>query len=336
MIKRPAQPGKPARPIQPTQPAQPEALLGWMETLADPTRLRLLRILERHELGVVELCDVLQLPQSTVSRHLKLLLDGRWLTSRKHGTTHLYRMTPAPELDPPTRKLWQLAREQTDAWATVQQDALRLARRLRERQRGRGRDSRDFFAGTAGRWDRLRRELYGQRFTTDAMLALLPSDYVVADLGCGTGHFAAELAPRVSKVIGVDNSTAMLKAARKRTSDLPNVELHRADLESLPLAPATCDAAMLILVLTYAADPALVLAEAARILKPGGKLVVVDLLRHDRDDFRRQMGQVHPGFAPADLSQMLTSSGFASPTVRALAPEPDVKGPLLFLATAHV
>src|SRR5687768_17918656 len=110
--------------------AQPDALVNWMEALADPTRLRLLRLLERHELGVVELCDVLQLPQSTVSRHLKVLLDGRWLRSRKQGTTHLYRMTTA-ELDAPVRKLWLLAREQTDAWATVHQDGLRLTRRLR-------------------------------------------------------------------------------------------------------------------------------------------------------------------------------------------------------------
>src|SRR6187455_3235843 len=106
--------------------AQPDALVNWIQALADPTRLRLLRLLERHELGVAELCDVLQLPQSTVSRHLKVLLDGDWLRSRKQATTNLYRM-PANELDQPVRKLWNLAREQTEPWPTVQQDALRLA-----------------------------------------------------------------------------------------------------------------------------------------------------------------------------------------------------------------
>src|SRR5687768_8664356 len=270
--------------------AQPDALLGWMDALNDPTRLRLLRLLERHELGVVELCDVLQLPQSTVSRHLKVLLDGRWLRSRKQGTTHLYRMTTA-ELDAPVRKLWLLAREQTDAWATVHQDGLRLTRRLRESRRAG--NSRQFFAGTAGKWDKLRRDLYGERFNLDAMLALLPSDYVIADLGCGTAHLAAELAPRVARVIGIDNSPAMLKAARRRTSDLPNVDLRRGDLESLPIETATVDGAMLVLVLTYAPDPAAVLAEMSRILKPNGKAVIVDLLPHDRDDFRRQMEQHH-------------------------------------------
>ena len=314
-----------ARPVP-----QPDALVNWMDALADPTRLRLLRLLERHELGVVELCDVLQLPQSTVSRHLKVLLDGQWLRSRKQATTNLYRMSTS-ELNPPARKLWNLAREQTDDWPTVQQDALRLARRLRQRQR----DSQHFFAGTAGRWDKLRRELYGEHFTTEAMLALIPRDHVVADLGCGTGHLAAQLAPRVARVIGIDNSTAMLNAARKRTRDLPNVDLRQGDLESLPVDSATCDAALLILVLTYAPDPAAVLREMSRILKPHGTAVIVDLLPHARDDFRRQMEQQHMGFDEKEIRQMLASAGMKESALRPLAPEPQAKGPALFLATAR-
>jgi ArsR family transcriptional regulator len=308
---------------------QPDALVHWMEALADPTRLRLLRLLERHELGVVELCDVLQLPQSTVSRHLKVLLDGQWLRSRKQATTNLYHM-PASELGAPVRKLWNLAREQTDDWPTVQQDALRLARRLRQRRR----DSQQFFAGTAGTWDKLRRELYGEQFTTEAMLALLPRDYTVADLGCGTGHLAAEIAPRVAQVIAIDNSPAMLKAARKRTSNLPNVDLRQGDLESLPIDAATCDAAMLILVLTYAPDPGAVIREMSRILKPNGKAVIVDLLPHARDDFRRQMEQQQMGFDPGEMGQMLAAAGLSAVVLRPLPPEPDTKGPALFLATA--
>ena len=140
-------------------------------------------MLERHELGVVELCDILQLPQSTVSRHLKILADQKWVRSRRDGATHLYR-TILDELDPAARKFWLLAREQTSGWATMHQDELRSLRRSRQRQT----DSQAFFAGAAGKWDKLRRELYGESFTTAAMLALLPSDYVVADLGCGTGQ----------------------------------------------------------------------------------------------------------------------------------------------------
>src|SRR5687768_13851623 len=162
--------------------AQPDALLGWMDALNDPTRLRLLRLLERHELGVVELCDILQLPQSTVSRHLKVLADQHWLVSRRLGTNNLYRML-LDELDAPQRRLWLLAREQTDTWTAVQQDQLRLARRLEDRQR----DSQAFFAGAAAQWDKLRTELYGQSFETAALLSLLPPTWTVADLGCGTG-----------------------------------------------------------------------------------------------------------------------------------------------------
>src|SRR5436190_7135150 len=147
----------------PPKAHQPQALLGWMDSLADPTRLRLIRLLERHELGVAELCDVLQLPQSTVSRHLKVLADQRFVRSRRLGTNHLYR-TILDELEAPARRLWLLAREQTENWPAVQQDALRLARVLRDRQS----ESEAFFAGAAAQWDKLRRELYGDAFTTSA------------------------------------------------------------------------------------------------------------------------------------------------------------------------
>ena len=122
---------------------QPDALLAWMEVLSDPTRLRLLRLLERHELGVAEVCHVLQLPQSTVSRHLKILGDQGWIRGRSKGTANLYRMSSEGG-DPAARRLWALTREQTEGWATVQHDQLRLARLLAERQ-----PSSAFFAGAA-------------------------------------------------------------------------------------------------------------------------------------------------------------------------------------------
>ena len=308
--------------------AQPNALLGRMASLADATRLRLLRLLERHELGVVELCDVLQLPQSTVSRHLKVLGDQGWARSRRQGTTRLYRMI-LDELDPGARRLWLLTREQTESWATVQQDALRLARHLRQRQE----DSQAFFAGAAAEWDKLRGELYGSDFTTAAMLSLLPREMIIADLGCGTGQVIAQLAPNVKQVIGVDNSAAMLKAAKKRCAELPNVDLRRGDLETLPLDDALCDATLLLLALTYVADPAVVLREMARVLKKGGRAVIVDLLPHDRDDFRRQMNQQTSGFEMTHFTAQLAAAGMTSVQVGALPPKPDAKGPALFLAT---
>jgi ArsR family transcriptional regulator len=306
---------------------QTDSLLGWMECLSDATRLRLLRLLERHELGVVDLCDILQLPQSTVSRHLKVLGDQKWVRSRREGTTRLYRMI-LDELTVPARRLWLLAREQTESWATLKQDELRLSRVLREREG----DSQAFFAGAAAEWDRLRRELYGDAFSAAAMLALLPREFVVADLGCGTGQVSAALAPHVRQVIAVDNSPAMLKAAKKQTAEFENVDLRRGELSAVPIDDASCDAALLLLVLGYVPDPAGALKEMSRILKPGGRAVVVDLLPHDRDDFRRRMGQQRLGFDRGELEQLMAAAGFGSTGVRPLPPEPGVKGPGLFVA----
>jgi SAM-dependent methyltransferase len=306
---------------------QPEALLSWMESLSDPTRLRLLRLLERHELGVAELCDVLQLPQSTVSRHLKVLGDEGWVRSRAEGTTRLYSMVE--ERDGTPRRLWAIAREETASWATVDQDQLRLMRRLATRRPA----AEAFFAGAAGQWDRLRQELYGNAFTQAAILSLLPAEWVVADLGCGTGQTASVLAPHVRGVVGVDQSSAMLRAARKRTADLPNVDLRQGSLEALPIEDGSVDGALLILALTYVADLHRAVREAARILRPGGRVVVVDLLRHDREDFQRQMGQAAPGFEPSLLAGALREAGLRDAVARPLAPEPQAKGPALILAT---
>jgi ubiquinone/menaquinone biosynthesis C-methylase UbiE/DNA-binding transcriptional ArsR family regulator len=307
--------------------SQPETLLAWMDCLADPTRLRLLRILERHELGVADLCDVLQSPQSTVSRHLKMLLDQRWVQSRKQGTNHLYEMI-LDELAPAARKLWILTREQMESWATLSQDELRLQRRLSQREE----DSQSFFAGAAGDWDRIRNELYGHRFDLHAVLPLLPSDWTIADLGCGAGDLAALLAKHVKTVIGVDNSAEMLKTAKKRASTLANLDLRKGDLIDLPLKDAEADAALMILALTYIPDPQIAINEMSRAIKSPGRAIIIDLLRHDRDDFRRQLGQKWPGFEAAEIQKMMAAGGLKYITVTPLPPDREAKGPALFLA----
>src|SRR5262245_8975337 len=236
------------------------AMLSWMSSLADATRARALRLVERHELTVADLCAILQLPQSTVSRHLKVLADDGWVEARPEGTSRLYRML-LDRLDPAARRLWGLLREQTAETRVAAQDDQRLASILAERQTR----SQAFFASSAGQWDRLRREMFGDRFHLVALAGLMDDAWTVGDLGCGTGQISEMLAPFVRRVVAVDRSRAMLKAARQRLANAKNVELRQGELETLPLEDDMLDAAVCCLTLHYLSDPPLALGEAARV-----------------------------------------------------------------------
>jgi SAM-dependent methyltransferase len=308
----------------------PDLLLSRLESLADPTRLRLLMLLEAQELSVSDLAGILQTPQSSVSRHLKPLVEQGWIVSRSERTANLYRMANG-ELSEAAHRLWELSRGEIAGWPQLDHDRLRLAQRMAERPG----DSRSIFAGMAGEWERLRGELYGEGFTGAALAALLPSDWVVADLACGAGSVTVRLAPHVARVIGVDRTPEMLAAARIRSQGLPNVELLEADLAALPIPDGSCDGALLLLALTHIESPEAALAEMARILRPGGRAVVVDLLRHDRDDFRRRMGQLRNGFDEGQLRGLLAAAGLARTTCSPLPPEPEAKGPALLLASGQ-
>ena len=310
--------------------AQPDRLLRWMNSLADATRLRLLALLAEHELGVSDLCDVVQLPQSTVSRHLKILADEGWAISRRQGTTNLYQVV-LDELEERQRELWLITREEAAQWATLQQDKVRLQQFVLNKQQ----DADAFFADAAEKWESIRHELYGHRFTTDAMLALLSPTWTIADLGCGSGILSNELAPFAKKVIGIDNSEPMLIAAQQRTEQTNNVELRKGDLTALPIEDGSVDATLCVIVLTYLKDVDGAIREMARVLKPGGRAVVVDLLAHNRDPFRRQMGQVHSGFTTDALAKSFADAGFSDPICRPLPPSPDATGPALLLAAAN-
>src|SRR5215510_2569072 len=306
------------------------AIMGWMTSLADPTRARILRLVERQELALADLCAVLQLPQSTVSRHLKVLADDGWVTARPDGTSRLYRMA-AGALDPAARRLWALLREQTGRTPAAVQDDQRLAAILRERQNR----SQAFFSSSAGQWDRLRQEMFGDRFHLLALPALLDDESVVADLGCGTGQLAEALAPFVRTVIAVDRSRAMLRAAGQRLGPWANVELRQGELDALPIDDAALDAATLSLVLHHQADPPTVLAETARVLRPGGRLLVIDMVAHDRREYQQQMGHVWLGFERTQLVEWLTEAGFEGVRVHPLPPASEGTGPGLFAAAAR-
>jgi ArsR family transcriptional regulator len=305
------------------------SILDTISALSDATRCRMLLVLERHELSVGDLCAVLQMPQSTVSRHLKVLGDEHWVASRAEGSSRLYTMA-AERLEPAVRRLWGLVREQVAESAAATQDAQRLRSVVAERKS----KSQEFFSSSAGQWDRMRAELFGQRADLSAAVALLDDSWVVGDLGCGTGQLTASLAPFVSRVVGVDDSAAMLAAARRRVAALPNVTLRRGRLEALPLDDAELDAAMLFLVLHYVDDPVAALGEARRVLKPGGRLVIADMTPHDREEYRRTMGHLWAGFSEQQLATWLADAGFRDISYRPIPADPAAKGPTLFVARA--
>jgi ArsR family transcriptional regulator len=298
-----------------------------LTSLADPTRIRILAVLERGELTVSELCAVLQLPQSTVSRHLKVLSDSSWLGQRSEATRNFYRLE-ADDLGPAARRLWMLVREGTQELPAADQDRARLEAVITERRSR----SAEFFSASAQEWSQLRRELFGERFDLHALLGLVDPDWVVGDLGCGTGELSAALAPFVRRVIAVDSSLAMLDAARQRLAETSNVEVRGGELEQLPIEDGALDAATLFLVLHHLADPARAVREAARALRPGGVLLLVDTRPHDREDLRRTMGHVWLGFPEDTVSRHFQGAGLEAPEIRSLPVDPQAKGPALFVA----
>jgi ubiquinone/menaquinone biosynthesis C-methylase UbiE len=312
-------------------PHQLHPLLLRLSALNDPVRLRVLRLLDREELSVGELARALQLPQSTVSRHLKLLHEGGWAIKRAEGTASLYRVAE-PSLDESRRELWQVAREQMTRpplSPTFQQDDARLAGVLAERAT----DSRTFFGRVAGEWDHLRRELFGERFTAEALLGLLDPAWVVADIGCGTGNVSDQIAPYVRKVIAIDREPAMLESARKRLKHWQNVEFRQGDLAGLPLKDDEVDAAIVVLVLHHVHDPSAAVADIARALKRGGQLLIVDMVTHDRASYHHTMGHVHLGFDEKQTKAWARSAGLTLTRYHRLRPETQTSGPDMFVAT---
>lgn len=305
-------------------------VLDRLSVLAEPTRSRILLVLDRNEMTVTELCIVLQLPQSTVSRHLKLLADDGWLVARGDGTSRFYKMV-ANRLDDATKDLWMLVRAQMATAPSASEDQRRADRVMQKRRLL----AVQFFRGSSNIWDTMRADMIGVRSDLLALLDLLDDTWVVGDLGCGTGQLSEAVAPCVARVIGVDESGPMLNAARERLKDHENVELREGTIESLPIDDATLDVALLFLVAHFITDPSKVMTEIRRVLKPGGKLLIVDLMSHDRVEYVVQLGHVWQGFDGEQVKEWLMDAGFESAKYRALPAEPSATGPSLFAASAR-
>jgi ArsR family transcriptional regulator len=306
------------------------AVVDQLSALSDAIRVRMLAVLEGRELTVSELCDVVQLPQSTVSRHLKTLLDGDWVSSRRDGTRRLYTL-PLSDIDPSAKQLWQVVRQQLAASTAAIDDDRRLKQILERRKT----QSEAFFSSSAGQWDRLREELFGVTSHLRALAGLLDPEQVIGDLGCGTGQMSQWLAPFSNRIIAVDSSREMLRAAQERLSGQPHVDLRQGSLEKLPIDAAELDVALLLLVLHHLPEPKRALAEAARALKPGGRLLILDMLPHEREEYRQTMGHVWLGISEKQMRQWLQEAEFTTIRWQPLPPDPKTKGPSLFVATAR-
>ncbi|RME25015.1 MAG: methyltransferase domain-containing protein [Deltaproteobacteria bacterium] len=303
-----------------------------LSLLSEPLRVRMLRLLEREELGVGELARVVQVSQPTVSRHLKQLHQGGFVVRRKAGTASLFRMH-CDGLDPAARALWELVRgeveqEARDSSSQFAEDLRRLSSVLAQRAV----DSGALFRRLGSRWDGVRRELFGEAYVAPAVAAMLPDDLVIADLGCGTGATLPLLAPVAGRLIGLDREAAMLAVARQRTSGMDNVELIEGLLDDLPIPGRTVDVALCQLVLHHVADLPPVFREVARVLVEGGRFVIVDMVEHDRVDLQATMGHQHPGFSRETIAALAESTGLSLRRWQVLPPDPDAQGPGLFVA----
>jgi len=297
---------------------------GRLAELADATRCRLLLALEGQELTVSELCQGLVLPQSTVSRHLRILSDQQWATSRADGASRWYRMSPT--LDEEAISLWELVRKSLLSNLSTAQDAARIHAVVQARRSR----SEAFFADAASDWDAMRMSMFGTHAHLGAALALLDPTLVVGDLGCGTGALAQAIAPFVAHVHAIDASHDMLNAARARLAGTKNVTVREGKLESLPFADASFDSAIMLLVLHHVAQPAKAIAEARRVVKPGGRLLIADMRSHTREEYRQQMGHVWLGFEESSLQQWTRDAGFAQHRYLSLPVDAAATGPSLF------
>ncbi len=308
-----------------------DSLQKVFKTLSDPTRVRILALLAREELAVQELMEVLGMAQSRVSRHLGILREAGLLRDRRDGTFVFYRFRE------PEEEAWR------GAWALVQgaladdPSARRDAAAVDRVIEARAARSRSFFDAVGPEWDALRKVWGDDMLRARAITRLVPEGLRVADVGTGTGVLALELADAGLEVVAIDHSAAMLDAARRKieASGTTGIELRRGDVAELPLQDGEMDAAFAHMVLQYLPSPADALAEMARVVRPGGRIVVIDFVRHEKEWMREELGVQWLGFPTEEIEAHFEAAGLGA--VRIDVQEAVARGadlPETFLASA--
>ncbi len=278
----------------------------YLQAVSDPRRLRLLRLLGRGELNVREAVAVLGAGQSTVSKHLAVLRDAGWIRHRKEGTWSWYALREAGEF-PGGRALHGAVLAQADAVPEAARDDAALRSVLLDRDRATG----EFFDDVAAVWDRIRPAFEHPDVQAGALGALAPEGLDVVDIGTGTGALLPLLAATGARVTAVDNSESMLAEARElcRREGIRVAEFMNADIQDLPLPADRYDAAYSSMVLHHVARPADALREMARIVRPGGKVVVISFTRHDQAWMREKLAHRRLGFSRDEIDTLFRRSG---------------------------
>ena len=272
-----------------------------LRALGDAARLRILHLLCSEELSVGELVRIVGLPQSSVSRHLKALRDQGLVADRPDGAATFYRASLEAELGNGDTRLRDAVAALLREMPLAPTDKERLTRELALREA----EGDDYFDRMGYRWDALRENCFGATFHLEAMVRLLPSQWTVADLGTGTGYLLPLLGSHFRSVVAVDQSRQMLDLAQRRVKEtgLANVDLRCGHLEQLPLADGEADLALAFLILHHVADVDEALRQIARVLRPGGRAVVVEIHAHDNERFRARMGDRKPGDRARSLAR---------------------------------
>lgn len=280
--------------------ASVDSTVELLSLFADATRVRLLALLGDEELSVAELTQITELPQSRVSTHLGRLREAGLVRDRKAGVSTFYALNDSA-MPPAAREVWGLVRAQ------VNDGLLEADRGRRDRLRASAAE-RSWPDSIAGEMERHYSPGRTWEATLHGLLGFVKLGDVL-DVGSGDGAIAQLLAPRARSLTCVDRSEKMVQAARRRLSCFANVSVVQSDMHELPLTDASFDQVMLLNALTYAERPARALAELARVLRPGGRLVLVTLTAHSHAEVTAAYGHLHAGFAPAELARWLVEVG---------------------------
>ena len=282
------------------------SILKNLRLLADPSRLRILLLVEREELSVAELQEILGMGQSRISTHLAQLKQAGWVEDRRNGKSILYRLKPGAHTNG-FSELLSVLRQAAAEIPEAEQDseALRLALRRRQDK------MRAYFDELAGKFGRNYVPGRSWQGLAETLLTLMPP-MVIADLGAGQGTFSQLLARRSKKVIAVDSSEKMVEYGRELAAKhgVKNLEYRKGDLEEVPIRDETVDLAFFSQALHHAQHPERAVAEAWRILKPGGRIVVLDLLRHNYEEARELYADLWLGFTEVAVTRFLRQGGF--------------------------